>query len=223
MADSQINYDDAISYWASVPATNDGVLGGYGNTSVPRADVVGSITFLRRLKTRMPVEEGQIKYGVDVGAGIGRVTKDMLSQVCDKVDLVEPVAQFVDQAQQDLAGNDKVGEFLAIGAQDFVPETGKYWVIWNQWCLGHLSDDNLVLYFKRCIDGLQKNGTIVVKENNAPMEDEFDPTDSSVTRTDAKFRELFEKAGLQLILTEVQKGLPKELFVVRMYALKVKE
>lgn len=226
MADSSISYDDAISYWSSVPATNDGVLGGYGNSSVPRADVVGSITFLRRLKSRMQVAEGASKTAVDVGAGIGRVTKDMLSQVADKVDLVEPVKSFVDQAKEDLsplAEQGKIGEFYEIGAQDFIPESEKYWLIWNQWCLGHLNDENLVLYLKRCILGLQPGGTICVKENNAPMQDEFDETDSSVTRTDAKFRAIFEKAGLQLILTEVQKGLPKELFVVRMYALKPKE
>ncbi|KAM9916136.1 hypothetical protein OXX59_010207 [Metschnikowia pulcherrima] len=64
------------------------------------------------------------------------------------------------------------------------------------------------------------NGTLIVKENIAPVEDIFDPTDSSVTRTDAKFRQLFQMAGFKLIASDVQKGMPKELYPVRMYCLK---
>ncbi|CCF36602.1 hypothetical protein CH063_08135, partial [Colletotrichum higginsianum] len=39
-------------------------------------------------------------------------------------------------------------------------------------------------------------------------------------RVDEKFRALFEQAGLRLVKTELQRGFPKELFPVRMYALK---
>jgi protein N-terminal methyltransferase len=38
-------------------------------------------------------------------------------------------------------------------------------------------------------------------------------------RLDAKFREIFQKAGLNLKRTELQRGFPKELYPVRMYAL----
>ncbi|ODQ67981.1 hypothetical protein NADFUDRAFT_81089 [Nadsonia fulvescens var. elongata DSM 6958] len=221
--DSQINYDDAIQYWSTVPATVDGVLGGYGNTAVPKSDVIGSLSFLRKLDSRMKLAEGYVKYGVDIGAGIGRVTRDMLSRVCDKVDLVEPVIPFVEQMHKDLqplkdAG--KVVDIYPIGMQDFVPEEGKYWVIWCQWCVGHLNDENLIKFFQRCIAGLQPGGTIIVKENNTYNDDDFDPTDSSVTRSDEKFRTLFKQAGLELILTDLQRGLPKELYPVRIYALK---
>jgi protein N-terminal methyltransferase len=40
-----------------------------------------------------------------------------------------------------------------------------------------------------------------------------------VDRTDQKFREIFEKAGMKIKKTEIQNGLPKELYPVRMYAL----
>jgi len=81
---------------------------------------------------------------------------------------------------------------------------------------------------ERCKKLLVKNGTIVVKENTINSfgldeQDEFDPQDSSVTRTDNKFRWIFEKAGFNLIACERQKGLPEELFPVRMYALKPRE
>ncbi|ODQ78072.1 hypothetical protein BABINDRAFT_163098 [Babjeviella inositovora NRRL Y-12698] len=222
--DSQINYDDAIDYWTSIPATVDGVLGGYGNTSVPKADAIGSSTFLRKLRTRMTPAAGQVKYGVDIGAGIGRVTRDMLHKHCDKVDLVEPVVPFVQQMLIELAPlytEGKIGEIFPVGMQHWTPETGKYWLIWCQWCVGHLPDEEFLKFLDRCKAGLQPNGTIVVKENNSLGEDVFDEEDSSVTRTDAKFRQLFEQAGLKLIAVEQQKGLPRELFPVRMYALKM--
>ena len=38
-------------------------------------------------------------------------------------------------------------------------------------------------------------------------------------RTDEKFRDIFEKAGLELKKTEVQKGLPTQLYPVRIYAI----
>lgn len=223
--DSHIDYGDAIDYWTAVPATVDGVLGGYGEgTVVPTMDVLGSNHFLRKLKSRMVVEPGFRKIGADIGAGIGRVTRDMLSKHCDVVDLLEPVTPFVEQMEtelQELRAQGKIGEIYAIGMQDWEPQEGKYWLIWCQWCVGHLPDDELVKFFERCKKALQPNGTIIVKENNTPTDnDDFDPQDSSVTRSDAKFKLLFERAGLKLIATDRQKGLPKELYPVRMYALK---
>lgn len=116
---------------------------------------------------------------------IGRVTRDFLSKTCDKVDLVEPVPSFVDAAHKELASlkeQGKIGDIFPLGMQDFTPEKGKYWLIWCQWCVGHLADKPLIEFLKRCIDGLQAGGTIIVKENNAPYSDVFDEVDSSVTR-----------------------------------------
>lgn len=223
--DSQINYDDAINYWNNVPATINGVLGGYGlETSVPKMDIHGSLNFIKKLKSRMVVDEPNIKYSCDIGAGIGRVTKDFLSKISDKIDLVEPIKQFVDQAHIDLdelKKQGKIGNIYLSGMQNWVPDSNKYWLIWCQWCLGHLPDNELIQFLERCKNGLQINGTIIIKENNTMGSDDFDEQDSSVTRTDEKFRSIFERAGLKLIATEKQKGLPKELYPVRMYALKI--
>ena len=98
VADTRINYDDAIQYWSSVPASVNGVLGGFGEqTPVPKADIIGSSTFLRKLLSRMPCPEGQQKLTIDMGAGIGRITRDLLWKVSDKCDLLEPVKPFVEQ------------------------------------------------------------------------------------------------------------------------------
>ncbi|CCE66104.1 hypothetical protein TPHA_0O01360 [Tetrapisispora phaffii CBS 4417] len=230
MADKEINYDDAIKYWTDTPATVDGVLGGYGEeTIVPTMDVLGSNHFLRKLKSRMVVSPGHSRVAIDVGAGIGRITKTLLHKHCDEIDLLEPVKPFVAQMRVELdeeIASGKVKNIFDIGMQDFTPETGRYWLIWCQWCVGHLPDAELVQFFKRCKEGLQPNGTIIVKENNTnniEYTDEFDSTDSSVTRSDKKFKEIFEQSGLKLIASDLQRGLPKELYPVRMYALKPME
>lgn len=69
-ADKNINYKDAIDYWSSTPATVNGVLGGYGETTpVPKADVAGSTGFIRRLGPSIEPAPGRLKYALDVGAG----------------------------------------------------------------------------------------------------------------------------------------------------------
>jgi protein N-terminal methyltransferase len=227
VADNKINYDDAIQYWSNVPASVDGVLGGFGEkTSVPKADIIGSSTFIRKLQTRMQYD-GE-KLTIDMGAGIGRITRDFLWKISDKCDLLEPVKPFVEQMNHELIQvkqKGKLGDIYDLGMQDWncAPnKTGKYWLIWCQWCVGQLPDDELVEFWIKCRKALIENGvgTMIVKENISPVEDIFDETDSSVTRTDEKFRKLFKQAGFKLIASDIQKGLPKELFPVRMYCLK---
>ncbi|KAK9461473.1 uncharacterized protein V1516DRAFT_676061 [Lipomyces oligophaga] len=225
--DSQISYSDAIKYWSSVPPTVDGVLGGFGYTSLPVTDARGSVTFIRKAMRRNPEFERASRDGdpraCDIGAGIGRVTRDVLSQVCIKVDLVEPVEPFADQIEQELEkanALEKLGTIYKIGMQDFTPQQGHYWIIWCQWCLGQLKDLDLVAFLRRCSAGLKKGGLIFVKENNATTdEDEFDSTDSSVTRSDISFRSIFQMSGLKLLMAEEQMGLIAGLYPVRTYAL----
>lgn len=40
--------------------------------------------------------------------------------------------------------------FFKKGLQKFTPETNVYDVIWVQWVLGHLTDEDLVSFLKRC-------------------------------------------------------------------------
>ena len=105
----------------------------------------------------------------------------------------------------------------------------KYDVIWNQWCLGHLTDTALIAYLRRLIPHLCAGGFVVVKENlstDAFGEDVYDPEDSSVTRSQGKFEGVFEEAGLRVLRTELQKGgfgKGLGLMPVRMWGLQPKE
>lgn len=99
------------------------------------------------------------------------------------VDIVEPIAKFT----EDLAKKSGVREVFNVGLEEWQPSEGAtYGLIWNQWCLGHLTDEQLVQYLEQCAKFLAPggNGLIVVKENTASGgADLFDEQDSSVTRS----------------------------------------
>lgn len=231
--DAQINHDDAIRYWSSVSADNTGVLGGYPQVS--RVDLQGSTQFLAKLRRKSKAfgpNSGSLPRVVDCGAGIGRVTKGFLGKVAAVVDVVEPVKQLTDvitvgEEFEELRRKNVVGEVYNVGLESWTPPKGsEYTVIWNQWCLGQLTDRQLIEYFRRIKPFVSENGWIVVKENMSTDpngEDIFDETDSSVTRSDDKFRRIFERAGLRLIAQELQRGMPKGLYPVRTYGLVVGE
>ncbi|GAA5932637.1 N-terminal protein methyltransferase [Sporobolomyces koalae] len=104
-----------------------------------------------------------------------------------------------------------------------------YDLVMIQWCIGHLSDDELAEFLKRSQKALRRGtdgkieGYIVVKENTCKDSEKdgrlFDDEDSSITRSDAAFKAVFKQAGLRLLRREVQQGFPKELFPVVAYAL----
>ncbi|KAB8076997.1 alpha-N-methyltransferase NTM1 [Aspergillus leporis] len=229
-ADSNIDHAASIRYWNSVPANANVMLGMLGNYPwYTRIDLRGSKSFLskvRRLVPRCPTE-GKLKQGVDCGAGVGRVTEGFLSHVCETVDAVEPVEKFTQVMQESvLKKAGVVGDIYTVGLEEWYPEK-KYDLIWTQFCVGHLTDAQLVEYFVRCRQHLTDSGLVVVKENMSTDPnglDMYDEEDSSVTRTDEKFKEIFRLAGLAVITSELQLGFPKnfKLLPVRFYALRPK-
>lgn len=141
--------------------------------------------------------------------------------IFNTVDLVEVNPKFLKTAETYLEEfSSKIGNYFPIGLQSFTPEPGRYNVIWIQWVLGHLTDKDLVEFFKRCKQGLTENGIIVAKENVCGGEEyDFDDVDSSYTRPKDALVKLFEEAGLKIIREEKQKHFPKDIYAVHMFAL----
>ncbi|KIP09529.1 hypothetical protein PHLGIDRAFT_102746 [Phlebiopsis gigantea 11061_1 CR5-6] len=285
MADTQNipepDVQDGIEYWNTQSADYDGVLGGFGSGSLPRIDALGSRQFLMHLRPDLCTVPSAIRpisfspasttrtRAVDVGAGVGRVTCDVLLHLVSDVLLLEPVEKFVQEAFRrgraseygtlvedsvrsrwkgvqrkeksvtvvqgtlqafDLLSPLKGGKLL--GRVGYVPAEddleSKFDVIWCQWCLGHLSDADLVAFFRRCKLALRnaENSVIVVKENlcedgvDGSARTVFDESDSSLTRSDKAWKKAFTRAGLTLIYEQVQRGFPEGLYQVKMYALR---
>ncbi|KDQ60941.1 hypothetical protein JAAARDRAFT_567941 [Jaapia argillacea MUCL 33604] len=278
LVDKRPDVNAGIEYWSTQPANYDGVLGGFGSGSLPRVDALGSRQFMLYLRPDLSTVPSAVRAlhpapvtgrtrALDVGAGVGRVTSDVLLHLFSDVVLVEPVEPFVTEAfnrgQASASGPDikrrwkgiqektKSVTFIQSTLQSFDPsapqqstkvlgrvgystasatedlETG-FDVIWCQWCLGHLSDPDLVDFFKRARKGLRdpSRSPIIVKENvcsdtqDGGPRASFDEEDSSLTRSDQAWKVLFRDAGLTIIQEQVQRGFPEGLYTVKMYALR---
>eukprot|EP00347_Sterkiella_histriomuscorum_P023272 403335282 len=205
-------YKKQVEYWNQQEATVDGVLGGYGKVHPVDADT--SCNFLDSFKTKI----GHVR-ALDCGAGIGRVTKSVLLDRFDFIDLVEPSQVQLDKAREYI-GSDKVQNLYCKGLQEFEFEH-KYDVIWLQWVLCYLTDDDLVQFLKKCGENLtDENSLIFVKENVHESSFYVDKDDNSVVRSDQIFQDIFEQAGFIVVKHVYQQGFPKELFRISLYALK---
>ena len=160
---------------------------------------------------------------LDCGAGIGRISKHLLTKHFTKVDLVEQNRIFLEKAKDYLKDSEQAGTLYCCGLQNFVPEQSHYDIIWCQWVLGHLTDEHLVEFFQRCLKGLKPNGFVIVKENvTSSGETEMDEEDSSVTRPLSLLKDIFSKADMEILKEFDQKKMPQGLYPVKMFALKRK-
>lgn len=138
-----------------------------------------------------------------------------------KVDLVEQDDKFCNKAHETLIGSGRLGQIFNVGLQDFKDSGTKYDVVWSQWVLGHLTDEDLIELFKKLTNVLQKYGMIVVKENfSKDNQTIVDETDSSVTRPLSHFKRLIKEANLKIIKEARQTNFPKTLFPVYMIAMR---
>nr|CAB3264469.1 N-terminal Xaa-Pro-Lys N-methyltransferase 1-like [Phallusia mammillata] len=209
-------YDKALDYWKSIPSTLNGMLGGYEHIS--SIDVRGSQSFLKYFvqgKQKMALNRA-----LDCGAGIGRVSKQLLLPMFKTVDLVEVNQAFLDQAKTYLGAEAKrVGKYICCGLQDLKLEEKTYDLIWVQWVTGHLTDEHFVKFLQQCKHGLCNGGIVVIKDNVAVEGVELDSVDSSVTRNIQQLQKIFDASGLRTLRQQKQTHLPKELYRVTMTAL----
>ncbi|XP_054704570.1 N-terminal Xaa-Pro-Lys N-methyltransferase 1 isoform X4 [Grus americana] len=89
-------YSKAEKYWKDVPATVDGMLGGYGHIS--SIDINSSRKFLQRFLRDGPNRTGTTR-ALDCGAGIGRITKRLLLPLFKTVDMVDVTEDFLTKAK----------------------------------------------------------------------------------------------------------------------------
>lgn len=60
------------------------------------------------------------------------------------------------KAKEDLKDEPKVGKFYELGMQDMKFEE-KYDIVWIQWVIGHLTDNDLIEYLNKCKSNLTAN------------------------------------------------------------------
>lgn len=219
-------YTKSAQYWIdNCPPTIDGVLGGYA--SVDPVDVRESRKFFEDAVGAW-AQAGHPRMRrercLDGGAGIGRVTKHLLSGLFDKVDLVEGNRRLLDSAPDFLAEQQShLGEMFCVTLQEFTPCEAVYDAIWVQWVVIYLTDSDFVGFLARCVRGLRPGGLIFIKENVLDNEGGHDlvkdEEDSSVTRSPGLMEHIFRQAGLQVVLKRYQEDWADNMIPVLMYAL----
>ena len=144
---------------------------------------------------------------LDCGAGIGRVSKNLLLKNFKNVEMVDVTENFIAKATEYLGAEDakRVLKFHCCGLQDFYPEPNKYDCVWIQWVSGYLNDNDFVDFLKRCKTSLKSNGICILKENICQNEPELDADDSSYTRPRQAYLNLIHKAGMVVIRDEKQR------------------
>ena len=227
-------YEGGMKYWTECEASNNGVLGGF--EKVHDADTADTLRFVQKLSERFPDvvatrDPGRPAPGtraIDMGAGVGRVTEAVLLDLCEKVDLLEGARPLIEAAQRNLkARATRMGEFMCAPMQSFAPEPATYHLIWFQWVIGSLTDDDLVALLMRCRTALAPGGIIVVKDNICEEDPDkhsryiVDDEDNSVMRTKAYLEQiLVSRCGLTILYQTKAKLRCEELHPVQTYALR---
>lgn len=142
-------YQLSENYWSKQPPTVNGMLGGFDFVS--QADLDQSQNFLNSLKSvgflidvylglnclSKSKKPGDTKLALDCGAGIGRITKNLLLNNFDRVEMVDVTEGFIAKAKEYLGeASNRVARFHVCALQNFCPEPNTYDCIWMQWVLG---------------------------------------------------------------------------------------
>lgn len=224
-------YQKSQTYWQHQHASIQGMLGGLGELDHP--DVAASRRFLHQLFAKTPLPPCPI--ALDVGAGIGRVTKHLLLPLFHTVDMLEQNLYYLQQSHtfipSELPGG-TVGKRIACGMQNFLATgvlgadqiltgslEGRYNLIWIQWCIIYLTDDDLITFLRQCAKCLAPGGFLCLKDNVAKTGFLVDKEDSSIMRSNRYLKHLFHAADLQLVRETKQLDFPSDVFPVRTYAL----
>ena len=158
-------YKKREEYWASVEPNLTSVL---GNENIQLPDVKCSCELLNGLILSKQLNP---KCCLDCAAGIGRVTEYVLSNFFNEIDLFEKDKVFLEKCKKKFAGNDKIKNIYESSLEKFKFEK-KYDLIWIQWCLENLEDEDLLPFLKKCYENIKDDGIIIVKENLYNIDEE---------------------------------------------------
>ena len=178
-------------------------------------DLVHSERIFKNLKVNR-----KFNRALDVGAGIGRITFNVLYDKCNKIDLLDNNKKFLNHAelkQREIKG-DKIENFYHSKIQNFRFQYN-YDLIFVQWVLEYLDEKNFALFISNISSHLNNEGYVIIKENinldnelNIPIEEE-----GSLIRPNKTFENCFRIAGLKSIHEELveYESLPIEILDVK--------
>ncbi len=186
-------YQNIQNRWKNCSPTIKGVLGGYDNFH--DYDIEYSQWFLNILKNKGVFIGGKV---LESCGGIGRVTKNLLVDYFDEVDMFDQEENFIAKAKEDMNRVYRVKDIARSSIQGYVFQ--KYYdAMWLQWSLENLEDEDLEVFLSKCHENLVDNGIVIVKENIPPIGKDYDIGKDYLARSPQTIRSFFFEAGFELI------------------------
>jgi len=133
------------------------------------ADTEESGRFLDDLLARHGL---RVSSALDAGAGVGRVTKHVLLRRCAEVHLLEACEVWSKQSRRYLGKKRALScSFINQRLEEFLPNPDCYDLIWLQWTLQYLVDEDVIRALTALRRSLRKKGLMVLKENRPYLPD----------------------------------------------------
>lgn len=121
---SELCYEKSKDYWSKVSATLNGMLGGFSSVTI--MDIRDSHIFLNKL---FQMKNGPSKgRALDCGAGIGRITENLLCKHFKFVDMLEREEKFLEKAKLKFKGTN-VDNFYCSGRYVLISNFALYILI----------------------------------------------------------------------------------------------
>ncbi|KAJ1473673.1 S-adenosyl-L-methionine-dependent methyltransferase [Baffinella frigidus] len=193
-------------------------VGGYGGSTDSAAmigdeggeeDAEEGLRWLDELLRKYP--KIQKRRAVDAGAGVGRITRLVLTKRFDSTQLIEADSGWSKRSRVYL-GRKRAAKCTFTCSRleelpDLPPDSAD--LVWIQWTLQYLTDRDAIKCLRALAAGLSEHGVIVVKENRpygAQRSDRFfmevpegEQGRFDITRPDYHHRLLFRSAGLEVL------------------------
>ena len=192
--------------WDQMESSDKGMVDGH--TKIIPIDESNSHTFLRQILIKNNYD---IEDCLDLGGGVGRVTKNVLSKYYKHIDVCDQCESHVNKANEMKGKVKQFNNAFVCNMQQLKLEK-KYDCIWIQWSILYLRDDDLIEMLKICQNHLKPNGIIVVKENMGTDGFYWDRSDNSLMRTVEHMTHLFNKSGLKVVQIRKDLNYPKDFY-----------
>ena len=219
-------YEKRAEYWASKEPTLKSILGGYEESHLP--DIKCSCELLNGLILSKQLNP---QKALDCATGIGRVTENVLLNFINEIDLVDFNEKFIDKCKNKFNKNNKIKDIYLSPLQNFKLKK-KYDLIWIQWCLENLEDEDISIFLNECYSHLNDDGKIIIKENLCDIDDDekgdndyafrYSELDFSKQRSDAFYINLFMKNKFKIKLHFLNPNWPENMVPLCVYVLSKK-
>jgi hypothetical protein len=154
-----------------------------------------------------------------VGPVMSELVLEESPRVFYRLDLIESSSRLLLAAPDYIGSRSSQSRFFCQDLQDWQPPVNKYSLIWIQWVLCYLTDEDVVTFLQRCSYSLIKRVWIVLKENTCDDQALLvDTEDASITRSLPYWLDLIAKSALHVHHLQWQDNFPEDIFPVPMLA-----